>query len=71
MFLKQHIYIYIYTYRAPVNNNCVLNILFGLRRLTMHIDSDLSVYLKYIMLLTFTTATLIITKYQNAKELNI
>lgn len=22
-------YIYIYTYRAPVNNNCVLNILFG------------------------------------------
>lgn len=71
------------TYQAPVYKNRVVNILFiylylgNLRRLTMHIDSDLSVYLIYIMLLTFTTATLIITKYQkkkkknNAKELNI
>lgn len=62
------------TYQAPVYKNRVVNILFiylylgNLRRLTMHIDSDLSVYLIYIMLLTFTTATLIITKYQKKQK---
>lgn len=74
--LKINIYIYIKvtcivipffkTYQAPVYSNCVFCVLNTLwRRLTMHTDSDMSVYLKYIMLLTFTTATLIITKYQN------